>query len=202
MDTAPPSPSGPDLQWSNVGFGFAFIAMNMVLSQVLNLQIGTSIVISALRCIVQLTLVATILERVFAAQNLWTVAAIALLLNMLGAFETVVIKAQRRCHNMFPIVFVAMLVSTVPMSILGAHFAMGVRPFWSPAQYIPVIGMLCGNAIAGVSVTLGYVLKELEYVPSLLRTAKADTVAARTETRRRHTSRLARRASRPAVLSP
>jgi hypothetical protein len=35
----------------------------------------------------------------------------------------------------FPIVFVAMLVSTVPMSILGAHFAMGVRPFWSPAQY-------------------------------------------------------------------
>jgi hypothetical protein len=67
---------------------------------------------------------------------------------------------------------------------------------------VPVIGMLCGNAIAGVSVTLGYVLKELEYVPSLLRTAKADTVAARTETRRRHTSRLARRASRPAVLSP
>jgi hypothetical protein len=105
MDTAPPSPSGPDLQWSNVGFGFAFIAMNMVLSQVLNLQIGTSIMVSALRCIVQLTLVATILERVFAAQNLWTVAAIArtshpytslpiahysvpVLLNMLGAFET------------------------------------------------------------------------------------------------------------------
>jgi hypothetical protein len=77
MDTTPPSPLGPDLQWSNVGFGFAFIAMNMVLSQVLNLQIGTSLVVSALRCVVQLTLVATILERVFAAQNLWTVAAIA-----------------------------------------------------------------------------------------------------------------------------
>ncbi|KAN0132361.1 Uncharacterized protein family (UPF0014) domain containing protein [Lactarius tabidus] len=162
MDTTPPSPLGPDLQWSNVGFGFAFIAMNMVLSQVLNLQIGTSLVVSALRCVVQLTLVATILERVFAAQNLWTVAAIALLLNVLGAFETVVIKAQRRCHNMFLIVFVAMLVSTVPMSILGAHFAMSVRPFWKPDQYIPVIGMLCGNAIAGVSVTLSYVLKELD----------------------------------------
>jgi len=62
----------------------------------------------------------------------------------------------------FPIVFIAMLVSTVPMSILGARFAMGVRPFWTPDQYIPVIGMLCGNAIAGVSVTLSYLLKELD----------------------------------------
>ena len=108
MDTTPPSPSSPVLQWSNVGFGFAFIVMNMVLSQVLDLRIGTSLVVSAVRCMVQLTFVATILQRVFAAQNLWTVAAIArtslppfasrqlfihsalslVLLNMLGAFET------------------------------------------------------------------------------------------------------------------
>ncbi|KAF8268469.1 UPF0014-domain-containing protein [Lactarius quietus] len=162
MDTTPPPPSGTDLQWSNVGYGFAFIGMNMVLSQVLQLQIGTELVISALRCVVQLTFVATILQRVFAAQNIWTVAAIALLLNLLGAFETVVIKAQRRCRHMFLIVLLAMLCSTVPISVLGARFAMGVHPFWTPAQYIPVVGMLCGNAIAGVSVTLSYVLKELD----------------------------------------
>ncbi len=77
MDNAPPSPSSPQLDWSNVGFGFAFVAMNMVLSQMLQLQIGTSLVISALRCIVQLTFVAMILQSVFAAQNIWTVAAIA-----------------------------------------------------------------------------------------------------------------------------
>ena len=38
-------------------------------------------------------------------------------------------------HYQFAIVFVAMLVSTVPMSILGARFAMGIRPFWTPDQY-------------------------------------------------------------------
>ena len=74
MDTAPPSPS---LQWSNVGYGFAFIGIDMVLSHVLQLQIGTSLVISALRCMVQLTFVASILKHVFAAQNIWSVAAIA-----------------------------------------------------------------------------------------------------------------------------
>ncbi|KAH8976575.1 hypothetical protein EDB86DRAFT_2967439 [Lactarius hatsudake] len=162
MDTAPPSPSSPHLEWSNVGFGFAFIALDMVLSQVLQLQIGTSLVISALRCIVQLTLVATVLQSVFASQNMWTVAAIALLLNMLGTFEAVMVKAERRCRHMIPIVFLAMVVSTVPTSILGGRFAMSVSPFWTPDQYIPVLGMLCGNAIAGISVALSYVLKELD----------------------------------------
>lgn len=162
MDTTPPSPSSPHLDWSNVGIGFAFVASNTVLSRVLQLQIGTSLVVSALRCIVQLTFVAMILQSVFAANNMWTVAGIALLLNMIGTFEAVVVKADRRCRHMFPIVFFAMLVSTVPMSIIGARFAMSVRPFWTPDQYIPVLGMLCGNAIAGVSMTLSYVLKELD----------------------------------------
>jgi len=162
MDTTPPSPSSPYLEWSNVGFGFAFVAMNVVLSQALQLQMGTSLVISAVRCTVQLAFVATILQRVFAAQNIWACAAIARLLIVLGTLEAVVIKADRRCQHMFPIVFLAMLVSTVPVSILGAHFAMEIRPFWTPYQYIPILGMLCGSAIAGVTVAVSYVLKELD----------------------------------------
>lgn len=31
---------------------------------------------------------------------------------------------------------------------------------------VPIMGMLCGNAIAGVTMSLSYVLKELEYVLS------------------------------------
>ena len=34
-----------------------------------------------------------------------------------------------------------MLVSTVPISMLGAHFAMGVRPFWTPDQYSEPCGL-------------------------------------------------------------
>ncbi|KAI0248908.1 UPF0014-domain-containing protein [Lactifluus subvellereus] len=161
MDSSPPS-SNSNLGWSHVGIGLAFITMNIALSQALQLRIGASLTIAALRCVVQLTFVATVLQRVFAAQNMWAVGGIALLLNTLGTFETVVIKAERRCRHMFPAVLAAMLVSTIPTSILGARFAMGIVPFWRPEQYIPVVGMLCGNAISGVSVTLGYVLRELD----------------------------------------
>ncbi|KAH9970565.1 UPF0014-domain-containing protein [Lactifluus volemus] len=161
MDSSPPS-SDVKLEWSNVGIGFSFIALNAVLSHFLQLRVGTTLMIASLRCVIQLTLMATVLQQVFAARNIWAVGGIALLLNILGTFEAVVVKSQRRCRHMFPAVLAAMLVSTIPASILGARFAMDVAPFWSPDQYIPVVGMLCGNAISGVSVAMSYVLKELD----------------------------------------
>jgi hypothetical protein len=70
------------------------------------------------------------------------------------------------------------------VSILGVQFAMRVFPFWTPVQYseyryafpraiirirtnachliVPVVGMLCGNAIVGVLVSMSFILKELE----------------------------------------
>jgi hypothetical protein len=35
----------------------------------------------------------------------------------------------------FGAVLIAMLASTIPVSILGVQFAMRVFPFWTPAQY-------------------------------------------------------------------
>ena len=57
-----------------------------------------------------------------------------------------------------------MLVSTIPVSIIGTQYAMSVSPFWTPAQYIPIVGMLCGSTISGIVVAVSHVLKELEQV--------------------------------------
>ena len=35
----------------------------------------------------------------------------------------------------FPVVLVAMLGSTIPVSIIGTMFAMSVSPFWTPNQF-------------------------------------------------------------------
>ena len=35
----------------------------------------------------------------------------------------------------FPAVLVAMLGSTVPISIIGTKFAMSVTPFWAPIRF-------------------------------------------------------------------
>jgi Uncharacterised protein family (UPF0014) len=76
MDTSPPS-SDASLGWSNVGIGVVFVVVNAGLSNALQLHIEASLAVAALRCIVQLTFVATILQRVFVTQNPWVVVGIA-----------------------------------------------------------------------------------------------------------------------------
>ncbi|KAI6129912.1 hypothetical protein EV401DRAFT_1927283 [Pisolithus croceorrhizus] len=58
-------------------------------------------------------------------------------------------------------VLVSLLGSTIPVSIIGTRYAMAVEPFWKPEQYIPIVGMLCGNTVSSVVVAIAYVLKEL-----------------------------------------
>src|SRR6266852_6458365 len=84
-----PNHTVADLGWSHVGFGLTFIAFNSIISQALQLHIGFSLAFAALRCVVQLTLVATILQKVFAAENFWAVVGIAckyLVLCLAGIF--------------------------------------------------------------------------------------------------------------------
>lgn len=72
-----PAPPVPDLQWSHVLFSLAFIGVNSLISWSLHLHVGASLVIAAARCMIQLTVVATVLQRVFATKNSITVAGIA-----------------------------------------------------------------------------------------------------------------------------
>jgi len=76
MDQSPSQPVA-GLGWSQVGFALTFIAFNSIISQVLQLGAGASIMFAALRCVVQLTLMATILHHVFAAESFWAVVGIA-----------------------------------------------------------------------------------------------------------------------------
>jgi ABC-type iron transport system FetAB permease component len=76
MDALPSQPVA-NLGWPQVGFALTFIAFNSIISQVLQLGVGAFIVFAALRCVVQLTLMATIIQYVFAAENFWAVVGIA-----------------------------------------------------------------------------------------------------------------------------
>jgi uncharacterized protein (TIGR00245 family) len=154
--------AGTELSWINVGISLVFILFNIGVSTVFRLGIGLSLLIAAFRCAGQLALVAAVLHHVFETKNPWLVFLICFVLNFLGTFETVINKSSRRFRYMFPAVLVAMLGSTIPISIIGAKFAMAVTPFWTPVQFIPVVGMLCGQSVAGIAIAVNYILKELQ----------------------------------------
>jgi len=111
-----------------------FVLFDIGVSKVFGLGIGLSLVIAGLRCVGQLALVATVLQEVFESKNPWLVSFICFMLNLLGTFEAVINRSSKRFRYMFPAVLVAMLGSTIPISIIGTKFAMSVTPFWEPTH--------------------------------------------------------------------
>jgi ABC-type iron transport system FetAB permease component len=71
-----PMPSTPDLTPSNVALAFTFILFDAIVSAVFGLGIGRSLITAAVRCVIQLALVATLLRKVFETNNPWAVAGI------------------------------------------------------------------------------------------------------------------------------
>lgn len=69
--------SSPTLSWLNVGTGFLFILLDAVLSSALGLGIGGSLVVAAIRCVIQLSVMGLVLDKVFASDNVWGVIGIA-----------------------------------------------------------------------------------------------------------------------------
>ena len=76
MDTGPESPT-TQLTWGNVGLAFSFIVFNAAISRSFGLGVGTSLVTAATHCVVQLSLVALVLQKVFETNDPWGVAGIA-----------------------------------------------------------------------------------------------------------------------------
>ena len=61
----------------NVALALAFIAFDSVLSIVLGLGIASSLLVAAIRCILQLSVMALVLDKVFATGNIFGVFGIA-----------------------------------------------------------------------------------------------------------------------------
>jgi ABC-type iron transport system FetAB permease component len=65
------------LTWANVGLAFSFILFDAAVSFFFGLRVGRSLVTAAVRCVVQLAIVGTLLQRVLETDNPWAVAGIA-----------------------------------------------------------------------------------------------------------------------------
>ncbi|KAK9763597.1 hypothetical protein K7432_009583 [Basidiobolus ranarum] len=128
----------------------------VMLSQFLRLKLSYSLIISSLRCMIQLTVMGFLLQLIFDANSPWIVALMTIAFLVLGAYETVYHQSRRRYKGMFQAIFLSMLVSTTVVSIVGMIFALQYKPFWNPPEFIPTIGTVLGNSIPGMAIALNH----------------------------------------------
>ncbi len=131
------------------------LVISGALSLAFRLGLEKTIAISAIRMVIQLSLVALVLKFVFEIGSpLWT-ALIALLMLAAAAFE-IISRQDRRFRGWQSIAlsagppFVAGLIGTM----IAAVAVIGGDPWYAPRYILPILGMVLGNAMSGVSLVL------------------------------------------------
>ncbi|KAG0311617.1 hypothetical protein BGZ99_010057 [Dissophora globulifera] len=114
-----------ELQWYHVAIASTLIITNGILSIALGLGLEKRLFISAIRCVVQLTIMGLVLQNIFDAKNPALVLLMACILIMLGAYEAVFNVSKRRHIYMFPSVLVSMGTSCLIVGTFGKKDSSG-----------------------------------------------------------------------------
>lgn len=125
------------------------------LSVVLKLGLASRIVIAAIRTVVQLLLIGLVLKALFAQVNLLWVTVLSIFMLLVAGRE-VMARQQRRFGGIwgYGLGTLSMFVSSFTLTVYALIVIVGTDPWYTPQYAIPLLGMMLGNTMTGVSLAL------------------------------------------------
>ncbi len=151
-----------DLSVGDVSVAAMLILINAGISLALGLGLEQRLLIAAVRTVVQLLLLGYVLQWIFGARH-WT-ATVGLMLAMSAIAGY---SAVKRTEHRYPGVWVTSMTAVMSSSWIVIAIALTgvISPVvWSsnPAQYaVPLMGMILGNTLNGISLGLDRLTEEL-----------------------------------------
>ena len=129
------------------------ILLNLGLSAWLRLGLEKSLLIGSMRMVVQLLLIGYILEYIFNLNQPLPVLAIALLMTGLASISAVN-RTRRRFAGIYLDSLISVLASAALVTGAGVAGILRVSPWFDPQYMIPLLGMVLGNILNGISLGL------------------------------------------------
>ncbi len=143
------------LDTADLAIAASLVVLAAILSIVLRLGLARSLAVAAVRMVVQLTLVGLILKVLFETVSPWLTGAVALV--MLGfAGREILSRQKRRFAGLwtYGIGSAAMIIAGTVVTGLALTTQLQPDPWYDPRYAIPLLGMILGNAMNGVSIGL------------------------------------------------
>ncbi|KAJ2486051.1 hypothetical protein IWW37_005748 [Coemansia sp. RSA 2050] len=150
------------LTWLNVGIASLLLVINIAISTCLGLGLSRGFIVSAARCVVQLTVLGLFLNQLFLTKNPVYIFGTSVGLGTLAAFEVTYWRSKHRFPGMFAGVFVAITSSAVGVALFGNSLSLNTHPAYTAQKFIPTVGMLFGANLIGVSIGVNAVMSSLD----------------------------------------
>ncbi len=141
-----------DLAWWQLGLASLLVVILAVCAHLARLGVAQSLIIAAIRTVVQLALIGMVLEALFAVAALQWVALMAVVMLLIAGHEVMARQKHRLTGGWaFGIGTLSMFVSSFAVTILTLTVVISPEPWYMPQYAIPLLGMLLGNTMTGVA---------------------------------------------------
>lgn len=144
-----------------VAIAASLVLVNGAISVLLKLGLARSLFIASARMVIQLLLIGYVLRWVFQYQGWAPVAILAVIMTVVAG-----VAAVRRTERRYPGIYWASSISVLASSWLVTAFGIGVvfqkaHTWYEPQYIIPILGMILGNTLNGISLGLNRLESEL-----------------------------------------
>ena len=143
------------LSYWDLAAASVLVFINAGLSVIFRLRVHRSLLIAAIRMVVQLSLVGVVLTTLFSVVSpLWT--GLAALVMVLFAGNEAAQRQERGLSGWwsYGLGTGCMMVSSVVVTVFALLTALRPNPWYDPRYAIPLLGMILGNCMTGIALGL------------------------------------------------
>lgn len=143
-------------------YGHLLIASGVILlvilvDKCLGLRLSKQIFVASLRTFVQLSLIGLILVWIFARETWYEVLTILTFMTLVASFS-VKNRVKKPYQGLTWDTLIAVGGSAWAVALIGVLGVMQAKIWYQPQLMIPILGLILGNALTGVSLTINQLI--------------------------------------------
>ncbi len=125
------------------------------------LRLEKDLLMGTVRTFLQLFILGYVLKFVFQLNSPWLVMAVLLFMTVFAA-RIIRSRIKEKQIAFFWPMMISMVISYALAAVLITGVIIGARPWWKPQYFIPLSGMLIGNSMNAVAISLDRLLGDLK----------------------------------------
>ena len=154
--------NGPQaLGYLEVAVATSLVFLTGGVSLALKLGLERRLLWAACRTVTQLLLIGYALKFIFGLNHPAAVLLICLVMVAVAAHAAIG-RSEKTFAGLYGLSFLALVASSLITTAIVTQGVIRIDPWFKPQYVIPLLGMILGNALTGISLCLDYLLQELK----------------------------------------
>ena len=144
-----------ELSVIDLALAASLVLLLALVSMRLQSNISRQLIIASIRTALQLTLIGLVLKVIFESVNFGWIMLLSVLMLLIAGRE-VMVRQERRFKGWwgYAVGTFSMFLSSFAVTVFALVVILGEDPWYTPQYAIPLLGMLLGNTMNGISIAM------------------------------------------------